>query len=76
MVERAPKPTIFKPKDREWTTVDANKLFEDSLQRETGESDASTDPASYGKSLWNFLGGKFYPSSFLLLCSFASLSKT
>jgi hypothetical protein len=55
--ERTVKPTIFKPKDREWTSVDANKLFDDCVQKETGASDASTDTKSYGKLLWTFLGG-------------------
>eukprot|EP00026_Physarum_polycephalum_P000036 Phypoly_transcript_00036.p1 GENE.Phypoly_transcript_00036~~Phypoly_transcript_00036.p1 ORF type:complete len:2902 (+),score=637.83 Phypoly_transcript_00036:86-8791(+) len=55
--DRKPQSTIFKPKDREWTKVDAEKLFNECLGKETGEGDASTDIATYGKSLWSFLGG-------------------
>ena len=57
MFDRPAASTIHKPKDREWTMIEADKLFEEFLRKETGKSDASTDTKTYGRSLWTFLGG-------------------
>ena len=67
--DRPRQSTIFKPRDRKWTIVDVEKKFKECLQKEKGNTDASTDAKTYGKSLWSFLGSMKTKIEYLIFLS-------
>ncbi len=50
---------MLKAEDRTWTAINAQQLFDISVQRETKVVEPSTDNKNYGNQLWTFISGTF-----------------